>query len=210
MDGQQFNPYEKLTVKPFDLHYFIESNRFGTDDIYYFKLRELSNLDANYIEHIFVKDEFKGQGYGKQYVNQVKAEGKPIVVYSEFDAVDFWISQGFKEWKGSEYIFIWGMEEEKQEREIIKLKYDNYMVGLRVQVKGKHFIDVDNDGLKRIGIEPLLVHVRRYSILHDYDGLLMSRIEQRGRITVEDYSNIIENDLELRDFLLTTFHYAVR
>ena len=210
MGEQQVNPYEKVMVKPFDLHYFIESNKFGTDDIYYFKLRELSNLDANYIEHLFVKDEFKGQGYGKQYVNQVKAEGKPIVLYSEFDAVEFWISQGFKEWNGSEFIFTWGLDLEESKREIIKLKFADVMVGVRIQTMGKYFIDVDNEGLERIGLLPSLMKIQRYSILHDYDGVLMSRIEQRGRITVEDYSDIIENDIELRDFLLTTFHYAVR
>lgn len=98
--------YESVSYRDFQLDHFIkkyEFDKYQEEDNYDFS--PLQDLDAILLEEVFVKDEFQGKGYGTQFCEDLKKIGKPIVLYSLFEATDFWETQGFTNLFS--YVFIW-------------------------------------------------------------------------------------------------------
>jgi GNAT superfamily N-acetyltransferase len=104
--------YDKLDHREFDLEFFMKKYNYNHDDDYVdFKLSKLEDIDGIILENLFVKEQFRGQGYGKKIVEELKKQGKPIILYSVWDehTHKFWELQGFKEWEKSENIYTWGL-----------------------------------------------------------------------------------------------------
>jgi GNAT superfamily N-acetyltransferase len=84
--------YNRIVTSRFDLKKFKDMYECDTDCDF----SPLENLDAILLEDLHVKEDYKRCGYGKRFVDELKREGKPIVLYSLFEAEPFWEKQGFK------------------------------------------------------------------------------------------------------------------
>ncbi|MFC0273583.1 hypothetical protein ACFFIX_19515 [Metabacillus herbersteinensis] len=80
---------------------------YEVEDEYDFTLFE--SIEAILLENIEIKEEFKGLGYGTKFVEELKLQEKPIILYSLFEAEGFWEKQGFK--NCFSYIYVWGIED---------------------------------------------------------------------------------------------------
>ncbi|AYP68175.1 hypothetical protein PQE75_gp043 [Bacillus phage vB_BcoS-136] len=103
--------FDKVSFKKFDLNYFIEKYGFQKGEDYEdFNLYLLEDIDGILLEDLFVNHRFKGQGFGSAFVDGLKEKGKPIILYSSVDSIDFWVKMGFSSEKfDGEYIFAWGL-----------------------------------------------------------------------------------------------------
>ncbi|WP_121616582.1 GNAT family N-acetyltransferase [Virgibacillus halodenitrificans] len=107
----KINVFEKLSIKSFnlnnfkkyyDLEHHEEKNRYD--------LSSLINTDAILLEDVFVKERYRGKGYATNLVNELKKEGKPIILYSLFEAEEFWKKQGFTNYLSC--VYVWGLEKQ--------------------------------------------------------------------------------------------------
>lgn len=106
------NAFEQISIKPFNLESFKKQYDYENvrpEDGYDFS--PLENIDAILIEDIFVKEEYRGQGHGTMLVNELKKQGKPIVLFSLIEAESFWEKQGFTNLFS--FIYVWGLNQEK-------------------------------------------------------------------------------------------------
>jgi GNAT superfamily N-acetyltransferase len=98
--------FEKVSIKPFNLYEFKKKYDFRDKTDY--DLSSLDNISALLLEDLFVKEEFRGKGHGTKFVEELKKQGEPIVLYSLFEAEEFWDKQGFK--NVISYVYIWGLD----------------------------------------------------------------------------------------------------
>lgn len=93
--------------------------------------------------------------------------------------------------------------------EVKKLSFKHKMVGVRVVLSNREHIDIDNEGLQRIGVIPERVKVQKAVAVNDYDGVLMTDVERLGKVDVKDYSDIIDQLVDFRESLISMFDYAL-
>ena len=103
------NVFEKIEILKFNLNEFIKEYGFSKDSYDYEYLAKFKNLEMIWIKDIFIKDEFKGRGYGTKYIKELMNTGKPIILYSSFEAEEYWESIGFK-YCDVEYVYFYNLQ----------------------------------------------------------------------------------------------------
>ena len=101
------------------------------------------------------------------------------------------------------------MDRTERIAEVKKLSFKHKMVGVRVVLVNKEHIDIDNEGLQRIGVVPEQVKIQKVVAVNDYDGVLMTDVERMGKVDVKDYSDIIDQLEDLRESVVSYFDYAL-
>jgi GNAT superfamily N-acetyltransferase len=97
--------FSKVSIKPFKLKQFTKKYKLDEYD-----LIDLNNVhNAILLEDLFVKENHRGKGHGTEFINSLKQDNKPIIIYSLFEAIEFWEKYGFKNVTDNEYIYIWGL-----------------------------------------------------------------------------------------------------